>query len=293
MLKSYILYDKNHKVIPMSLLKLRKPPQVDLTVVEVTSNICCDTPEAVTQGSGMMAFLGLDSRGNVISGPIVRKNRPKTGRWLQIKYDLCCDEYCSNEAPSAGWYGDEHQFADIGNDHQLEVWTDNEGSPHTRSWYFNGVKLHDGEYGDTTISNTEGTSLEIENIQADFFGEYKFETENCAGKASVTFTIQERVQTLTITEQPQDQELAEEVTFTVEAESTIGSVDYVWAFCHDEVCADITVENWPWPEVTFSGENTNTLVLTGVTEDLVGVLFYVYVFDDQNGLTSNEVTITE
>lgn len=90
-LRSFVLYGADNKVVPMSLLRLKKPPQTSVSWVEISSDICCTDAEAVRQGSKFKAFVGIDSRGNTLSGPIIRYSQPKNGKWLQIKYDLCCD----------------------------------------------------------------------------------------------------------------------------------------------------------------------------------------------------------
>lgn len=97
LLRTYITYSGTDlRIIPMNLLRRRYRPNIpNVIVVEISSNGCCDPIPPVIQGGSnrLRAWVGLDKRGNVLIGPIVMKNKPKNGRWVEVPYEYCCDSF--------------------------------------------------------------------------------------------------------------------------------------------------------------------------------------------------------
>lgn len=139
-LKAYVLYDAENHVIPGSLMRRRKRPNIpNVKVLEVNSSLCCDGEVPIIQPGGtskLKAYILFGSNNLALVGPIIRKVKPKGKGWRQIKYDLCCDT--SITTPVITTQPEDQTVTDGEEANFLVVAT---GVGLTYQWLLNGVEI--------------------------------------------------------------------------------------------------------------------------------------------------------
>lgn len=90
-LNFFIKYSGDDTVIPNSLVRTKGHPRIKGHWHELY-NVCCDPNyEAYLSFSKKKAWVQLSHKGEPIAGPIVRVNKPKSGRFIQVPYNICCE----------------------------------------------------------------------------------------------------------------------------------------------------------------------------------------------------------
>ena len=147
-LRSFVLYSADNRVIPMSLLRRPSPPKVvEAKYLEIPRGCCALTPFTPLTGNAkkrLRAFVKMDRKGVVMSGPIIRKNRPKDPTFKEIPYDLCCQAFLQGIVITTQ---PESQTFEVGENMIFSVEIEGNGTV-TYQWYLNGDPI-DGETSPT------------------------------------------------------------------------------------------------------------------------------------------------
>lgn len=90
-LNFFIKYSSDDTVIPNSLVRTKGHPRIKGHWHELFS-VCCDPNyEPYLSFSRKKAWVQLSPKGEPIAGPIIRVNKPKSGRFIQVPFNICCD----------------------------------------------------------------------------------------------------------------------------------------------------------------------------------------------------------
>lgn len=145
-LKGYVFYSQDDKIIPGSLILRASRPKTNRKFIEISGTLCCG-PDflpviAAPNWKGLRAFVRIAANGMVVPGSvIVRRQRPKTGKFVEIPYMLCCGGFASlpeittQPLPLTIPLGDDSQ--------QLTVVATGTGTL-TYQWYKDGVAIAPG-----------------------------------------------------------------------------------------------------------------------------------------------------
>lgn len=162
-------------------------------------------------------------------------------------------------------------------------------------WYHDGVALVDGTYGGTTVSGATTTTLDIENPDASYNGDYyaivtDLSVPGCAVQTD-TITVTAFNCTLAIVDQPvsQDVDSGTTLNLSVTATGNAGTISYQW------YRDGVALTDGASGGATISGATTANLSIDSITTDLAGSYTVTLVDEAACSVTSNAalVTVTE